>query len=649
MNVTVDAQWALHGRAADIPGFRVLSCSTGALNKDNFSEAIGRFSPGTPDSLPQVTVSYAASDATDDNYLALAIHKFADQDHDVRSDEAGRPVVFTSYFCLPYLPLASAAIGYLSLYEALRRIRLPAAGSGPPCQVKVDAPTASTAPATVHALAKQAAALLVTGRPVCVIGANSVDLGERLRFIDTVMAQLPYGFRTRMTAATWVRPTHRDHRFRLYFSDAPRDHNPPDHMVWWGRPEQTALTPAHGNAYGYQRFLETEDGQPPRRLATLTNPHGFKLDDIQELLTELGITVPPQDAEATEPAAPGGKAGQAPAQGEPTPTREHHHAGETVLQQCAAHAREANLALLAADIGRLRRLAAGGQPTDRQQARYRELIAGHGLLKHHRELGQQEGTLYDALLTLAYGKPISYQDYCQVEDCLGSPPGTPPHRNLLRAIERHGMGDATVTAVVLTYLREPQQLRRQFESPLFDAVKLIDLLAGASERPQHFRALCDVTLDYLSVAREKYELSAVRQTLRRTGFLAQALQASGSEDQYQVHALCRLLRAAYPERLNRTAITAVLRSNTSGAVTPALFAAVLFLLARPQDAELARDAFATASLTGLKLDIATSSRVEQLLPVLDQTSGSYIKTRLAQPGALRNVGPATDDIPGPGQ
>lgn len=206
MTIAVDAQWALYGRAADTAVARVLSCSTMRLNKENFSEAIVRFNLGTPDELPQVTISYLASRTPDGNYLALAIHKFADRDRDVRSGETLRLVAFTSYFCVPYQPCADAAIGYLPLYEALRPVRLPARGSGPPRRITLTAAEGTAATPSVGVSARRAASLLITGRPVCVLGASSVGVTERLQFINTVMALLPYGIRARMTAATWVRP-----------------------------------------------------------------------------------------------------------------------------------------------------------------------------------------------------------------------------------------------------------------------------------------------------------------------------------------------------------------------------------------------------------------------------------------------------------
>jgi hypothetical protein len=635
MTVTIEAQWALYGSRADTAGFRVLSCSTGRLNRDNFSEAIGRFSLGTPDTLPQVTVSYVAS-GEGDNYIALAIHKFAGDDGEVRPDETVRRLVSTSYFCVPYLSLANAALGYLPLYQALHSIKLPPQ-AGRPLQVGLTAADPATPTAAVSALAKQVAALLTTGSPVCVLGASSTSVTERLRFIDAVMALLPYGSHTRMTAATWVRPTHRDHRFRLCFSDASRDHDPPDHMVWWGSPEQTALTPEHGSAYEYQRFLDDEARQSGASLINQTLPHGFKRDELRAMLVDLGVTAPrpiPARLDLQKPPQP------------ETTAADESDPDEKILADCAAHAEALNLPLLMTDIPRLRRLGASTGLSDGQRARYRELIAGHGLLEHNPALGRLEARLYDALLPLAFGKPLSYEGYCQVEDCSGGPPGEPPNTALLQAIERCGMADPPVIAIVLTQLGAKQKLRTEFASSRFSADKLIDQLAGRWERPQHFRIACDVTLDYLTVARSRYEPAAVRGTLRRHGFLAQALLDSGCPDQYQVHALYRLLQAAYPDKLGRTAVTAVLHANPQGPVTPALFAAVLFRLARLEDAQLARDAYATASLTGLAFDPETKSRVERLLPVLDQTSGNVLATRMSQPVAGRSS--AVDDVPEPG-
>ena len=87
------------------------------------------------------------------------------------------------------------------MYEALRAVTLTVA-DGPPKEVPIAMPTSRT-PA-VDDLAVRVAPLLLTGLPVCVLGAEGTSMLERLQFIDAVMELLPYGFRSRMTAATWT-------------------------------------------------------------------------------------------------------------------------------------------------------------------------------------------------------------------------------------------------------------------------------------------------------------------------------------------------------------------------------------------------------------------------------------------------------------
>jgi hypothetical protein len=90
--VTVaDVQWALYGKAAGASGDRVLACSAGDLTMVNFADAISRFQLGALHTLPQVSVSYAQPVKPGGSYLALAIHRPADQGQ-VALDEDGRHV-----------------------------------------------------------------------------------------------------------------------------------------------------------------------------------------------------------------------------------------------------------------------------------------------------------------------------------------------------------------------------------------------------------------------------------------------------------------------------------------------------------------------------------------------------------------------------
>ncbi len=152
-------------------------------------------------------------------------------------------------------------------------------------------------PPVIDPLAMRVAALLLTGRSVCVLQAQDVPVADRLGFIDAVMTLLPYGFRAKMTAATWTRATYRDHRFRLFFSDAPRANQRRDHVVSWGHPETAVITPADGAAHEYLTWLEDTLIRPVARLTRLTDACGFGDDPVRNAVRL--VTKP-----AAEPAPP---------------------------------------------------------------------------------------------------------------------------------------------------------------------------------------------------------------------------------------------------------------------------------------------------------------------------------------------------------
>jgi hypothetical protein len=277
----VDVQWALYGKDAGASGDRVLACSTGDLAMPNFADAISRFQLGALHQLPQVSVSYAQPVKSGSGYLALAIHKPADQGQ-VALDEDGRPVTYTHYFCLPYGPLAAGGVTYQAMHEGLRDVRLPAANGA---TLRVGIPGRPWHSPVIDPLVLRVAALLLTGRSVCVLRAQHVPVAGRLGFIDNVMSLLPYGFRAKMTAATWTRATYRDHRFRLFFSDAPRGSQRRDHVVSWDQPETAVITPEDGAAHEYLTWLEDTLIEPMARLNRLTEARGFGDDPVRNAVS----------------------------------------------------------------------------------------------------------------------------------------------------------------------------------------------------------------------------------------------------------------------------------------------------------------------------------------------------------------------------
>lgn len=640
----VNAEWALEGKQPDGEGYRILACSTGELARANFAEALSRFQLGELSTLPQVSLSYARLDPRGRSYLALAIHWYATEgqryaDGVGQRDSQGRPTAHTSYFCLPYEPMAAGAVGYLAMYEALSAVTLTVT-DGPPIQVPIG-PAASRTP-TADGLAVRVAPLLLTGRPVCVLGAEGTSLIDRLEFIDAVMELLPYGFRARMTAATWTRASNRPHRFRLFFSAAPRADSP-DHVVNWGDDPDSVSVPDRA-AGEYLDWLEDTIG-PLARLAELTSERGFGQKDIlQAVEAVLGTKQrfwprprPRSSASAasSRPALPPASP-PAPAQGDANAVAGAADTGEEVLLRCAEHAKLANPTRLRSDINFLRKFAEGQISEDRRK-RYRELITGLGLLRQNFLVeAKLEGRLYDALLPLAFGTPVSYQAYCQLEKCAGITPGDAPHRELLAAIARAGLGDQVSGAIVCWHLREADEkkLNRWLTSDGVDAVTLITVLAGNWTYPQHARIFCDVTLECLRKTRGRYDPHQVRGALRPHGFLARALQLRHPDkDQYQVAALYQFLIAAYPQAhatpgqgLSRAAVLQILNEADTPPPTPALLSAVLMLLPKPAGFQLAWDAYICGSLALPALDGPTRERLRDRVPQLDAAA-------LAAPGS----------------
>src|ERR1700722_11032539 len=170
--VPVVAEWALWGaRYGDGPGYRLLEFSEGAIPRDVFVEVIlRRFLTDAVDQ-PQVIIG-GFSPGANGRYLGIAIN-----DRDERApDSAGRPAMLTSFYCVPFDQLAAGSVSYQAMYERFRDSPLPVAGQRPLQTSLAGAPQGLRPPR----LALQAAAELLTGRPVCILGAEHVPLRERL-------------------------------------------------------------------------------------------------------------------------------------------------------------------------------------------------------------------------------------------------------------------------------------------------------------------------------------------------------------------------------------------------------------------------------------------------------------------------------------
>ncbi len=286
--VTVPVEWAWQGKAPDDRGYRLLAYSTGNISSRNFEEILGRFVPGTLEKLPQITVSYVPGPDSLGYLHGLPRRGRGES----RPAGPGRDV--TRFFCVPYRQLAAGAVSYRAMCQAFERIRLPEAPEAP-FPVDLSCPPATVPGDVTRAL--PVIELLLTGNPVCIVEAEATSMTERLAYIDTVMSLLPYGMRAKMAAATWTSSTYRGHRYRLFFSDAPRraaasDHD--DHLVRW-RPDQLvierAVTTRFPAEFGeeYREWLQhvLEVPSVTTELARETVARAFRADDIATILDEI--------------------------------------------------------------------------------------------------------------------------------------------------------------------------------------------------------------------------------------------------------------------------------------------------------------------------------------------------------------------------
>lgn len=295
-------QWALWGKDPDQAEYHLMRCSDGTLSTDDFTGLITRYSIGAVGGLPQAAVNWipGRDDAT---YVAVAFHEEAAAGLPVAV--GGRLVTYTRYFAVRYDDLAAAGAGYLDLALAVSGQQLPPGNRAPltvPALQSRPRPAARAEPG----LAGHTAALLLEGRPVCLTGAGHLNAAERLRFIDDVAALLPYGMRSRMSAATMASPTAKHLRFRLFFSSVPPESGPGGlRVAEWGRPE--TARPSTPRSSWYLSWLNEDPAAARRVLAGMTAPAGFGAGEtagLPALLSRAGGA--PGTCFLTSPARPGG-------------------------------------------------------------------------------------------------------------------------------------------------------------------------------------------------------------------------------------------------------------------------------------------------------------------------------------------------------
>lgn len=551
------AQWALWGKQGTDRAYRVLACSAGDLTARDFEVAVGRYAAGSADRLPQHMIFWLPDQAGEVAFAGLAIHEhasYAQADSRSRYDGSGREIVFIRLFCVRYADLAEHRVACTELLDAVRQQQLPPRDPAAPLTLSVtrqQRPPAGAAPE----LAGLVAAMLLTTRPVCVLGADQVSADERLAFIDEVLALLPYGLRATLSASTWASPTAHDLKLRLFFTSARGDSGRTHHVRWDQRAPDADPAPENVAVRQYLDWLRGAGTHARSWLMTQTAPRPFTGAAIHELVSAL-----PTDPKVAD-----------------------------TLEELAASLINRDTAAAKAEVERLeRRLADPVHPTDRKH--YRDQVVRHRLLAAHPGLNPSaKARIYRALLRLAFEAPLSYASYCEIEDSAGGPPHGTLRSVLLRELSFGGCAPWLLTAKAEPRVSDEELMTALTERGVPATDPLDELRRDvATLRHAHRAAFYDFALRYL----RSYAKAPAAELVRR-GYLADTLEAVfPREPQAQHTRLEETLRFTHAESLSRAQIRDLFGQRDLQPT--AAFEAAVASLASPKSAQLIREQAAYA-------------------------------------------------------
>jgi hypothetical protein len=591
-SVPVAAEWALWGKTASDRGYHLLNCSEGSLGPDDFTEVLTRYSPGTLDRLPQVTISWSPRD--DRSLLGIAIHDQAEQG---LCDAEGREIVFTRYFCVPYQDLAAGAIPYLAMYEEFSKFTL-TGQERELIKAELDT-TPPTAPR--DGLALRVAALLLTGKPVCIVGADGVEFRERLRFLDCVASMLPYGMRSFLSASTWASSTSQKHKFRLFFASAPRRARD-DHVVAWGRPDHAPI----GNGYAdeYLGWLQSEIARPTARLAGHTQQMDFSPKAVLQMLETVGASSdgPPAYSNAADPTVPFQWSAPRPTDG---------MTAEQLIIACGQEYGRPDPGPIGPYIEPLR-ACASQEWSPEERSYHQRLIKKYRLLTENKRIdGLVKTRLYDALLPLAFDGRLTYGDYCDLEAWAEVPAGASPNRSLLDSLAKAEFDNFATFLLVVASADGRGLSRRLPKNTEFSW--LIGEIATAKVTRHHARVLCDAAVRLLGEGAGPAHPQELRSVLRTYGYLATLLDGCYPDDiEQQRKALSALVQAAHGHKLDMSSIASIL-GHSGLAPTAALLAVVLEMVS-PEDTGCVFLEFSRGLLGNAAFTDETRWRLDGLLP-----------------------------------
>ncbi|HET7012634.1 MAG TPA: hypothetical protein VFI65_01915 [Streptosporangiaceae bacterium] len=516
----ISVEWALRGY-----GGQMADHSQGLVKAQDLSKMLELYVPGALKELelPQVTAGPLTSELS---YIAFTIHR-----------RRGR----AELFCVNFADLTGNIPSYSDLYAAFGQVALPLADQRP-ARLEITVTPRLTAP---DDLAMVAAALLLTDRKICVLGADGVPLEERLRFIDDVASCIPYGMRGRLAVTTWVKPSVRNHEFRLFFSSARP--NGGELALSWGNRVSASIAVPQGQAY--LDWLRQDIYRRLDQLAEAQRPAGFSPGEVAPVLRRLGVLA--SAPESSEPAVSPADTGAA-----------------SLLDECAYWFNEGQrpdqLQRRLTDL----RKHLDRTHSDVELRRYRRIIREERLFrkKDVRLEPSVRIEFYLILIRLAYETPLSYQSYCEIEATVGygASDGRMSHPMLAEAMRQIGTKDRDVELLVLAAI-DREQAQQSLSEKRDPPAALVEMATRQRRRIAHEQVLCGAAIWYM-VSYPDPELA--RKALSQHGYLAATLTRLYPDDHnHQVRLLGALLKAVFGPSLTNDDIAELLGS---GPPTPAL-------------------------------------------------------------------------------
>jgi hypothetical protein len=531
--VRLKVEWALRGKKRGDRGYSLLAWSSGGrLGEDDFSTILARHSPGTPNELPQVTISWAGSG--NDAYIGMAFHRLSDE-----PDRVGRRYIVTRYFCVPYAQLKRGPISYEALYDELLNKEIDVAG---PLVIDVSSMRPDKIGRRITEQTMTTAALLLTGERVCIVQQAPLDLPERLRYLDDVAALLPYGMRSKLSASTWTSSI-AAHRIRLSFTDHVRDDAC---TVILGEPQRIP-----SEAVLASRYLELLAGH----------------DRYDELVAKLARHIHPLDFD-DGPQALAVLAGKSrSARQSLTPQRADGSAAAELLARVPDARTAVTDAGEVADVVSSLMYVSTETYTDEQRQRHRQIIKDRELLDAKLPLDVwHRDKLYDCLLKLAFGGRLTGQGFGDLIDMAGTT-ADGLHEGVLEAVLRFPDVDISVqvkSASLIGVTRLQRSLKGMSEAELITA----------ADREKDIQIAAHIFNELRSRVASGHEMAA---PLIKHRFLAAALNRTYPGNHGAQHTiLVDLLKIAYEESFGGQEFEEVL-AREAAMPTTALFTAAVSL------------------------------------------------------------------------